>query len=127
MKKYCNARSLLLAAVVYVASCHQKSLSPLYCEGGVTYKGEGMGGECLFLTMEAVSGDPNSVGTAHWRSGNVADRYSVRRTSKNKYELFLNGAVAGTLEQDDNWVKVKLSRDSTKTYSLRDDPPGALN
>ncbi len=110
-----------------MTGCGEKALSPLYCEGGVDYKGGGMGGACLSVPPGTSGTDPRSGATSHWQTDHVAERYGVRRIAKNRYELLLNGTPVGTLDRDDNWIKVKFTSDPTKTYSLRDDPPGFLN
>ena len=114
------------AATSCLVGCRAKSLAPYYCEGGVAANGRGLGGECLAVSDKVLDGDPRSVGTGHWVNGSASDRYSVRANGKEHYELFLDGALAGTIDLDDHWITVRLIG-KPRALRLRDDVPGFLN
>jgi len=98
------------------------SLEKLYCEGGVR-DGRPAGGDCLDVTLATDAGDPSVIG----RVALVSDyqvSYEVRRTGKKTFNLVRDGQVAGTLELDGSWVRVKLG--DGRKVSLRSDMPGPL-
>lgn len=51
--------------------------------------------------------------------------YEVRGVGEGKYELFLDGAHAGTLEENGSWIHVKFD-DGEELRDMRSDAPGFL-
>lgn len=118
-------RKLSLLALTFLVSfggCKRAALEPMYCEGGVT-NGKSNGGDCLVIdTATKPDSDPNTVGTLRYEP-KYQDVYTMRRVTKDKYDLLLGGVSAGTLEQKGDWVTLTLAG---KTQSMRSDTPGVF-
>jgi hypothetical protein len=117
-------RALIVALAV--SGC-TSSLASRYCQAG----GQG-GGTCLSIQQEKLDSDPTTIGSARIAIDYSAPGYetlqsryknplSVRRVDKTHYSLFLNGALAGSFEHDDNWIYVELG---DSKWRLRSDQPG---
>lgn len=115
--------SVLAIAGASLVACRADGLSPYYCEGGVGAKGESLGGECLSFSPKVIDADPSSVGSAHWSRAMPDAGYSVRRAGKERWELYSDGKLAGTIERNDHWIYVKIAGESIDRR-LRDDTPG---
>lgn len=113
---------LAFAAFALLVGC-QKKLDELYCEGGVR-DGKGDGGECLFLTPMSPEGNGTTVATAHFSKADYKTTYEIRRTSKDQYDLYVEGVIAGSMVHDGNWLKLTFKSDPKTTYKLRSDLPG---
>jgi hypothetical protein len=128
-----NLRVAVCIAIM-TAACKAKSPMGLYCEGGVVDKHNTGTGECLEIIAAKPDAEATTIGTGVW-SGmrGPADRYSVRRETKSKYRLYLNGDYVGDIDHDDNWIHVTFTSNPKlaatmrgATFRLRSDAPGVF-
>jgi hypothetical protein len=102
----------LLAPLALTAGCKDRPLVGYYCElGGHPHNVNG--GECFVIKADKLDADPTIVGTASWTRADK-ERYGVRRTAQDKYNLLLGSDVIGTVDNTNDDLRV----------TVRHAPPG---
>ena len=130
---------LATLALLAAARCVPRTdLAGLYCEGGVRDGREAQGGQCLDVRTDKPDGDVAAIGTATWLLDSLAGPpygIAVHATaSKDAFTMHRDGVQVGTIQRNDNWLKVTFTKvpPGSRTlvgspYHLRSDMPGAFN